>query len=147
MRILVDADACPVKDIIVENAKKRNIPVIMVIDTSHEFSDGYSRVITVDKGQDSVDFVLMNLLTQHDIVVTQDFGLAALVLGKGAKTINPNGLLYTNENIDKLLFERFLGQKVRRAGGKTPNPKKRTQEDNRNFEQALLSLLNTPKGE
>ena len=147
MRILVDADACPVKDIIVENAKKRNIPVIMVIDTSHEFSDGYSRVITVDKGQDSVDFVLMNLLTQHDIVVTQDFGLAALVLGKGAKAINQNGLLYTNENIDKLLFERFLGQKVRRAGGKTPNPKKRTQEDNRNFEQALLSLLNTPKGE
>ena len=145
MRILVDADACPVKDIIVENAKKRNIPVIMVIDTSHEFSDGYSRVITVDKGQDSVDFVLMNLLTKHDIVVTQDFGLAALVLGKGAKAINQNGLLYTNENIDKLLFERFLGQKVRRAGGKTGNPKKRTQEDNRNFEQALLSLLKTPQ--
>ena len=81
MQILVDADACPVKQIIVRLAKQCGIPVTMLIDTSHELSDGYSTIITVDKRADSVDFMLMGLLTRDDIVVTQDFGLAAMVLG------------------------------------------------------------------
>jgi uncharacterized protein YaiI (UPF0178 family) len=84
MQILVDADACPVKQIIVRMAKKRNIPVTMLINSSHELNDGYSRIITVDKAADSVDYALMGLLTLEDIVVTQDFGLAAMALGKGA---------------------------------------------------------------
>ena len=84
MQISVDADACPVKDIIVRLAKHRNIPVTMLIDTSHELNDGYSTVINVDKQADSVDFKLMSLLTADDIVVTQDYGLAAMVLGKVA---------------------------------------------------------------
>lgn len=141
MQILVDADACPVKDIIVKAAKRFDIPVTMIIDTAHELNDGYSTVITVDQERDSVDFALMKLLTKEDLVVTQDFGLAALVLGKGAKAVNQNGLVYTNENIDKLLFERYLGQKVRRGGGRTQNPRKRTKEDNERFETALLNLI------
>ena len=84
MQILVDADACPVKQIIVQLAKENNIPVIMLIDTSHEINDGYSRVITVDRQADSVDFALMGLLTREDIVLTQDFGLAAMVIGRRA---------------------------------------------------------------
>ena len=80
----------------------------MLIDTSHELNDGYSRIITVDKQADSVDFALMGLLTREDIVVTQDFGLAAMVLGKGARAVNQNGLVFTNDNIDKLLMERHL---------------------------------------
>ena len=99
MRILVDADACPVKEIIVRLAKRRNIPVTILIDTSHELSDGYSKIITVDKQADSVDYALMGLLTRDDIVVTQDFGLAAMVIGKGAKAVNQNGLVFTNDNI------------------------------------------------
>lgn len=141
MQILVDADACPVKEIIIKIAKRYKIPVTMLIDTAHELNDGYSTVITVDQERDSVDFALMKQLTKEDIVVTQDFGLAALVLGKGAKAVNQNGLIYTNDNIDKLLFERFLGQKVRRGGGRTTHPKKRTKEDNERFEKALLSLI------
>ena len=82
MKILVDADACPVKEIIVRQAKKRGIPVVMLLDTSHILNDGYSKVITVDKGRDSVDIRLANLLEAGDIVVTQDFGVAALALGK-----------------------------------------------------------------
>ena len=141
MKILVDADACPVKEIIVRLAKQRSVPVTMLIDTSHQLSDGYSTVITVDKQADSVDFALMGLLTREDIVVTQDFGLAAMVLGKGARVVNQNGMIYTNDNIDKLLMERHIGAKIRRGSGRTKGPAKRTKEDNERFETAFEKLL------
>ena len=141
MRILVDADACPVKEIVVRLAKGRSIPVIMLIDTSHQLNDGYSEVITVDKQADSVDFALMGLLTREDIVLTQDFGLAAMVLGKGARAVNQNGLIYTDVNIDRLLMDRYIGQKVRRGGGRTKGPEKRTKEDNERFEAAFAEML------
>ena len=141
MRILVDADACPVKQIIVRLAKHKDIPVTMLIDTSHELNDGYSTIITVDKQADSVDYALMGLLGREDIVVTQDFGLAAMVIGKGAKAINQNGLVYTDANMDRLLMERHIGQKVRRNGGRTKGPAKRTKEDDARFEAAFGKLL------
>jgi len=142
MKILVDADACPVKDIIVSLAKRHNIPVTMVIDTSHRLSDGYSTVITVDTQADSVDYALMGMLSSVDVVVTQDYGLAAMALGKGAKVINQNGLVYTNDNIDRLLMERHIGQKVRKSGGRTKGPAKRTKEDNLRFEVAFEKMIN-----
>ena len=145
MQILVDADACPVKQIIVRLAKQHGIPVTMLIDTSHELSDGYSTIITVDKQADSVDFTLMGLLTRDDIVVTQDFGLAAMVLGKGAMAVNQNGLVFTNENMDKLLMQRHIGAKVRRSGGRTKGPAKRTKEDNSSFEAVFVKLLERDK--
>jgi len=143
MKILVDADACPVKEIIVRLAKQRNISVAMLIDTSHQLNDGYSTIITVDKQADSVDFALMSLLTRDDVVVTQDYGLAAMALGKGAKVINQNGMVYTNDNIDKLLMERHIGAKVRRGGGRTKGPAKRTKEDNERFEAGFSKLLDS----
>ena len=143
MKILVDADACPVKEIIVRLAKQRNIPVTMLIDTSHQINDGYSTIITVDKQADSVDFALMGMLTRDDVVVTQDYGLAAMALGKGAKVINQNGMIYTNDNIDKLLMERHISAKVRRGGGRTKGPAKRTKEDNERFEAAFAKLLDS----
>jgi len=141
MRILVDADACPVKGIIVRLAKSRKIPVIMLTDTSHQINDGYSEVITVDKAADSVDFALIGMLACDDIVVTQDYGLAAMALGKSAKAINQNGLIYTNDNIDRLLMERFVGNKIRRGGGRTKGPAKRTKEDDARFEAAFAGLI------
>lgn len=141
LRILVDADACPVKHIIVKAAREHGIQVLMFIDTSHVLNDGYSEVITVDKSADSVDIALVNRVTRGDIVVTQDYGVAALVLPKGADVLNQNGLVYTNDNIDRLLFERHLGQKVRRAGGRTGGPRKRTAEDDERFEKAFRFLL------
>lgn len=143
MRILVDADACPVKEIIVEEAKKRNMPVIMIIDTSHELNDGYSQIITVDKEKDGADIKLINILTKDDIVVTQDYGVAAMALGKGAKAINQNGLIYTESNIDELLFSRFIGQKLRRAGKSANTAKKRTKEDDDNFRTKFIMLLDS----
>ena len=141
MQILVDADACPVKEIIVRLAKAKEIPVTMLIDTSHQLNDGYSRIITVDKEADSVDFALMGLLKKGDIVVTQDYGLAAMALGKEAKVINQNGLIYTNDNIDRLLMERHISGKARRSGKRTKGPSKRTKEDNMKFEAGLERLL------
>jgi len=140
-RILVDADTCPVKDIVLRMAKCRNIPVTMVIDTSHELDDGYSAVITVDKGSDSADYVIANMATYHDIVVTQDYGLAAMTLAKGASAIDQNGMVYTSENIDSLLDRRYIGQKIRRGGGRTKGPKKRTKEDDERFEAAFGKML------
>lgn len=141
MRILVDADGCPVKQIVVSIAKEYQIPVLMFTDTSHIIADGYSQVITVGQGKDAVDMALINRLAKEDIVVTQDYGLASMVLAKGAAAINQNGFRYTEANMDKLLFERFLSQKVRRAGGKTTNAKKRTKENDQCFTQNFLSLV------
>jgi uncharacterized protein len=141
MRILVDADACPVKDVIIKIAKQYEIPVIMYIDTSHEIADGYSEVVTVDKQKDSVDIALANQTKATDIVVTQDHGVAAMVLGKRAKAINQNGYVYSSGNIDALLFERHISQRVRRSGGRTKGPKKRTNNDNKKFEETLRALV------
>lgn len=141
MKILIDADACPVKEIAVEEAKKRNIEVIMVCDTSHIINDGYSTTITVDKSADSADLKLINMLSKGDIVISQDYGVAAMALSKGAYTINQNGLIYSEENIDRLLFERHLSAKVRRSGGKHKSAKKRTKQDDINFQECLILLL------
>ena len=141
MQIFVDADACPVKDIILRIARENNLPVTMIIDSSHELNDNYSTVITVEKGRDSVDLALINRVKNGDIVVTQDYGLAALVLGRSAKALNQNGTVYSNDNIDRLLMERHIGQKVRRSGGKTKGPSKRTREDDERFEKAFREII------
>lgn len=141
MRIFVDADACPVKELIVKQAKTRRIPVVMVMDTSHLYRDGYSQIVTVDKGADSADFKLISLLAPGDLVVTQDFGVAAMALGKGALALGQSGLVYDHENIDRLLFERHLGKEVRRAGGRTAPVKKRSPSDDKAFAAALVRLL------
>ena len=144
IQILVDADACPVKQIIVRIAKELQIPVTMLSDTAHRLGDGYSRIVTVDKEADSVDFALIGLLKSGDVVVTQDYGVAAMALGKGARVINQNGLVYSDANIDGLLMERHIGGKVRRAGGRTKGPPKRTAEDDARFEVAFIKLLDGP---
>ena len=141
VRILVDADACPVKQIIVKLAKEYGIPVIMFIDTSHVLNDGYSQVVTVDRSADSADLALINRAYRDDVVITQDYGVAALALPRGAAVLNQNGLIYTDNNIDELLFKRHLGQKVRRAGGRTKGPGKRTAQDDEHFEKALRTIL------
>lgn len=141
MRVLVDADACPVKNIILEESKKRNILVYMYFDNSHVYNDGYSKVIIVDKSKDSVDINIINDLKEDDIVVTQDYGLASLVISKNAKAINNNGLIFSNNNIDKLLFERFISIKNRKAKIKTKNMKKRNQKMDNNFRTNFLKLI------
>ena len=106
MHIYVDADACPVKGIIERVAKENKIPVTMVIDVNHILTSDYSEIVTVSQGADSVDLYLINRVKKGDIVVSQDYGVAALALGKGAKAVSNSGLIFDDSNIDKLLFER-----------------------------------------
>lgn len=144
----MDADACPVKEIIIKVAKERDIPVTMIMDTSHWWQNDYAKVINVDKERDGVDIALIDMTHKNDIVVTQDYGVAAMALGKGAWALNQNGLIFSSSNMDKLLFERHLGQKVRRAGGRTKNIRRRTKEDDERFESALIKVIeNAEKAE
>jgi len=142
MKIVVDADACPVKREIESLAKKHKIDVIMVCDTSHIITSDYSRVIMVDKGADSVDFALINMVNAGDIVVSQDYGVAAMALAKKAAAIGNSGRIYTQFNIDAMLNQRFLSNENRRKGGKfTRGPKAPVIDKNR-FTDSLLSLIN-----
>ena len=120
MRIFVDADACPVKDVIFVVAKHYAIQVIIVNSISHysSFVDGVEYVI-VDNVPEAADIAIINRIKAGDILVTQDYGLASLVLGKGVKALHHSGKSYTSKNIDHLLFKRHLSAKIRRSGGKT----------------------------
>lgn len=141
MNILVDADACPVIAIIVKVAKSYQLNVTLITDTSHMIEDPYSEVIMVDQQRDSVDMAIINRTKAGDIVITQDYGLAAIVLGKNAKAINQNGMIFSNKNIDQLLYQRYMGQKIRNMGGKTLNIKKRKKENDIQFEKNLRKLI------
>jgi uncharacterized protein YaiI (UPF0178 family) len=138
--ILVDADACPVKGIILRVARKYSLLVVFFIDTSHILEDDYAEVVVVSKGKDTVDFALANRAGKNDIVVTQDYGLAAMVFSKGARAIHPSGMVYSKENMDRLLFERHLHAKIRRVGGRHSGPSKRKPEEDDRFEHALERL-------
>ncbi len=144
--IYVDCDACPVKDITEKVAKEKGIPLCLVTDVNHIIRSDYGEVITVSQGADSVDICLINKVKANDIVITQDYGVAAMALGKKAHAIGNSGLIYTNENIDKLLFERFLGKKQRNSPKKKTHfksIKKRTAEDDENFERALRYVISS----
>lgn len=143
MRIIVDADACPGRDIIEEVASKHNIPVIMYCDLNHVLRSEYSEIKYVDSGFQSVDMAVANECKAEDIVVTQDYGVAAMCLGKKAYSINPKGYIYEDDNIERLLYERHISQKVRRSGGRTSNPKKRNSEDDKRLQTNLEKLIKT----
>ncbi len=147
MKILVDADACPVKEIIERIAKEYHLPVMMFIDTSHILYSDYSEIILVSKAPDAVDFALMNRTEKGDIVVSQDYGVAAMALGRGAYAIHPGGKLYNDSNIDTLLLERDIAKQYRRAGTRQGgrahlggHAKKRTAADNDRFAEAFSNL-------
>lgn len=141
MKIIVDADACPVTDIAVRIARDNGLECVLICDTSHRIERDCCKTVMVDKGADSVDFRLVNMLSAGDIAVTQDYGLAAMCLSKRAKVLNQNGLVFTDKNIEQLLFTRYVGKKVRAAGGRTKGPSKRTPEQDAAFEKALLQLI------
>ena len=148
MEIYIDADACPVTRIAEQIAKKHGIPVILLCDTNHQLSSDYSTVKVIGEGADAVDIALINLCTRGDIVVTQDYGVAALALGKGAKAIHQSGRRYTDENIDGLLMERHLAGKARRSGKyHIKGPVKRTEEDDKHFAESLECLIKETKNE
>lgn len=143
MHIYIDADACPVVGIAEDIATKYNISVTLLCDTNHVLTSDYSEVIVVGAGADAVDYKLISICHRGDIVVTQDYGVAAMALGKGAFAINQSGKWYTNENIDQMLMERHLNKKARRASSRNhiKGPRKRTEEDDQRFAESFEKLL------
>ena len=143
MKIFVDADACPVVGIVEELAKKYTIPVTLLCDTNHVISSDYSEVIVVGAGADAVDYKLISICHKGDMVVSQDYGVAAMALGKGAYAIHQSGKWYTNENIDQMLMERHLNKKARRDSQKNhlKGPKKRTAEDDEYFRESFEKMI------
>lgn len=141
-RIYVDADACPFKDVIIAVAAERGVGVTMVSNYCHEIAGGdFVESITVDKEPDAVDYAIANRVAPGDVVVTQDYGLAALVLGKGARALSPRGLIYDSGNIESLLAERHFAQKRRRAGKRTKGPAKLESADRERFRDSLEKSL------
>lgn len=141
MRILVDADGCPVVAEVIESGQKLGVPVLLICDTAHVMERPGAETITVSKGADAVDFVLVNHMDKGDIVVTQDYGLAAMVLARGGYVIDQNGYEYTNDNILGMLERRHLAKKIRQAGGRMKGPKKRNKEANQHFQQKFEHLV------
>lgn len=143
MHIFIDADACPVVGIVEKTAKKYNLPVTLLCDTNHILYSDYSEVIVVGAGADAVDYKLISICHKRDIVVSQDYGVAAMALGKGAYAIHQSGKWYTNDNIDQMLMERHLNKKARRGSHKNhlKGPGKRTEEDDVRFAQSFERLI------
>lgn len=104
MQIFVDADACPVIDIVENIAKKYHITTTLLCDTNHVLYSDYSQVVVVGAGADAVDYKLISICHRGDVVVSQDYGVAAMALGKGAYAIHQSGKWYTDENIDQMMI-------------------------------------------
>ena len=141
MKILIDGDGCPVISQSIKIAKKHNIKLVILCDTSHNFDKYDVEKIVVPKGMDSVDFALVNKVQRGDIVITQDYGLAAMVLSKGGYPINQNGRIYDENNIDELLFSRHVAKKIRNSGNKLKSIKKRSKDDDIKFKEMLDKLI------
>jgi len=146
LRILVDADGCPVVDRTIAIAKKAGVPVLLVCDTAHVLEREGAETLTVDQGPDSADFRLVNLLKPGDLVVTQDYGLAAMALARAALVLDQNGMRYTADNIDSLLLARHTARKIRMGGGRLKGPAKRTREQDEAFDRTLTALLGPTAG-
>ena len=140
--IYIDADACPVTHIAEEIARRHGIPVTILCDTNHVMYSDYSTVKLIGAGTDAVDLALINLCKAGDIVITQDYGVAALALGKGALAVHQSGKCFTDDNIGGLLMDRHLAQKARRSGKHhLKGPAKRTEEDDRRFAESFERLI------
>lgn len=141
MRILLDADGCPVVDIAVRIAVRQGLECLILCDTAHQFQKEGAKTITVSKGADSVDFALVNLVQPGDIAVTQDYGLAAMCLARGAIVLDQDGREYTATNIDGLLNFRHTARKVRNAGGRMKGMPKRIAAQDTAFAQRLEQAI------
>lgn len=141
MRLLIDGDGCPVVAECLVLAKKYKLSCLIFCDTAHEIQREGAVTITVDQGADSVDFALVNKLEKGDIVLTQDYGLAAMCLGRKVRVIHQDGMIYSEDNIDSLLLARHTAQKIRRGGGRLGGNKKRTSQQNLEFIKSLEGLI------
>lgn len=142
MRIIIDADACPrkIKNICTKIALKYNLELIMVIDDSHKLM-GKFKIIQVSTSKNAVDLEIVKISSKEDIVITQDYGLASMVINKSFATLHPNGTIYNNNNLESLMFQKYIGDKVRREGGKIKGFFKKPKKEKISFEETLIKTI------
>lgn len=147
MRIIIDGDACPqrVKEICEHAAKEYGVELIIVVDIDHYIVSDF-QIIIVEQGRDSVDYKIVQIFKEGDILVTQDYGLASLVVAKASAVIHTAGFFINKNNIDSLLQSRYISERIRKQGGKTKGPSKRTKEQDENFRKCLYKVLNEKLG-
>lgn len=145
MNIWIDGDGCPIVHEAIDIANAYKIHISIVCDYAHQYRDDDAEVIMVDTGRDQVDYAILKRIKAGDIVITQDYGLAALVLARKGYAINQNGQEYHKDNIEALLDRRAIGQKYRKHH-RFPHIAKRTQADDQafcdQFEELLISIMN-----
>ncbi|EFM80350.1 YaiI/YqxD family protein [Enterococcus faecalis TX0855] len=144
MKIFVDGDGSPVKETVIEVAVEKALDVVIVTSVDHYSLKDYPENVSfvyVDKGADAADFKIVQLIKKGDLLITQDYGLASLVLPKGVSGFHQLGYQYTKENIDGLLEQRYFSGQIRRKGGRTKGPKPFTDQDRITFKQALIELV------
>ncbi len=141
MKILIDADACPkqVLSICLKIGRNYDVPVWTVASFNHNIESDY-HIVVGDASQET-DIKVLNLSEPGDLVVTQDWGLAAMLLGRGVFCLSQNGKEYRSENIEFLLEARETMARHRRSGGRTKGPKKRSSEDDKKFEKSLDRII------
>lgn len=147
MIIWIDADGCPVVQITVALAQKYEVELHVVKNISHRIELDYGTVHTVDQGADQADFFIANRLIPGDLVITQDYGLAAMAIAKKAIALTQFGQIINNDNIDYLLEKRHFNKEQRKQNGKYTKFKKRTDLDDQHYKEALLNLLNNKKND
>ncbi|GIO40553.1 MULTISPECIES: YaiI/YqxD family protein [Paenibacillus] len=141
-RIVVDGDSCPVKAEIIEIASQFGISVLMVSSFDHVLKEASGvEVVQVDRSQQSADLYIVNHIRRGDVVVTQDYGLAALVLAKACQALSPRGDIFHPGNIDYLLERRHAQAKARRSGKHSRGPRPFSEEDRQHFRSSLINLL------
>lgn len=150
MKLVIDGDGSPVKDTTIEVALEQVLDVLVVTSIDHyslkEYPENVSFVY-VDKGADAADYKIVQLIKTGDILVTQDYGLASLVLPKGVRVLHQLGYEYTKDNIDGLLEQRYFSAKVRKSGGHTKGPKAFTKADRETFKAKLIDLIQSIRSE
>lgn len=143
VHVYVDADACPVVRIVEEESRRYGLKVTLLCDTNHVLNSDYSEIKVIGAGSDAVDFALISMCQKGDIVVTQDYGVAAMALGKHAFCIHQSGKWYTDSNIDGMLMERHINKSARRASSRNhiKGPGKRTAENDLTFKESFINLI------
>ncbi len=141
MNVLIDADGCPVVDITVRLCRHAGVSCLILCDTSHQIDYEDVKTLVFDRGADSVDFALVNLVRAGDLVITQDYGLAAMCLSRKARVLHQDGHEYTDSNIDGLLTFRHTAAKLRRSGAHLHGFRRRSAGQNAAYEAALRQIL------
>ncbi len=143
--LYIDADACPVTREALAIARRQKVPAVLVANATQNLSRFATRdgveCFEVSGGRDAADFAIVERLQPGDVVVTQDLGLAAMALGRGAVTLSPRGRQHSAATIDMELAVRHAEQVHRRAGGRTKGPSKFEDEDREHFAEVLERVL------